>query len=295
MATSIDLVTAFVRVLDTVYKQESKTAVLDALTESPSFLNANAVKVMQLSTVGLGTYSRTTGYPAGDITAEWVTMTLAAERGRGFTLDRMDNEESFGLIMGRLIREWMRVHVAPELDAYRFAKYATGAGSIVASGATLTDSDIIPALDVAKLALDEDEVPEDGRILFLSHTMKQELEQKVGRSLANETRVNRLVEVWDGMQVIGIPQGRFYTQVTLNAGATSDVGGYVKTVSTGKDINFLMMHPSAVCQPVKLNQVKYFSPEINQTTDGHLWQSRIYHDAFVYDNKETGIYLHMKA
>ena len=295
MATSIDLVTAFVRVLDTVYKQESKTAVLDALTESPSFLNANAVKVMQLSTVGLGTYSRTTGYPAGDITAEWVTMTLAAERGRGFTLDRMDNEESFGLIMGRLIREWMRVHVAPELDAYRFAKYATGAGSIVGSGATLTDADIIPALDVAKLALDEDEVPEDGRILFLSHTMKQELEQKVGRSLANETRVNRLVEVWDGMQVIGIPQGRFYTQVTLNAGATSDVGGYVKTVSTGKDINFLMMHPSAVCQPVKLNQVKYFSPEINQTTDGHLWQSRIYHDAFVYDNKETGIYLHMKA
>jgi hypothetical protein len=294
MSNSIDLVTKFLEVLDTVYKQESKSVMLDALTQSPSFLNANEIKVMQLSTVGLGTYSRTTGYPAGDITAEWVTMTLAAERGRAFTLDRMDNEESLGLILGRLIREWVQVHVAPELDAYRFAKYATGAGNVVGSGATLASGTIVAALKAAELALSEDEVPEEGRICFITPTCKQYLETAISRSLENQKVANTLLDVYDNMPLVPVPQSRFYTAITLNAGASSDVGGYAKGGSA-KDINFMIVHPTAVCQPVKLNQIKYFSPDVNQTTDGHLWQSRIYHDAFVYDNKENGIYLHHKA
>jgi hypothetical protein len=295
MTQSIDLVTKFLALLDTVYKLESKTAQLDALTQSPEFLGANEIKVMQLSTVGLGTYDRATGYPSGDITAEWVTMTLAAERGRAFSLDRMDNEESLGLVLGRLINEWMRVHVAPEIDAYRFAKYATGAGQVVSAGATLTKDTIEAAIDVATLAMNEAEVPEEGRKLYMSMTCKQFLEQAIGRELANENRVNTKVQVYNDMEVIGVPQGRFYTQITLNAGATSDAGGYAKTSSTGKDINFMIIHPTAVCQPIKLNNLKYFSPEVNQQSDGHLWQYRLYHDAFVYDNKENGIYLHHKA
>jgi hypothetical protein len=75
-----------------------------------------------------------TGYPAGDITAKWETMQLAAERGRAFSLDRMDNEETLGLVLGNLIREWMRVHVAPELDAYRFRGLRHGRGQLRGHG-----------------------------------------------------------------------------------------------------------------------------------------------------------------
>src|SRR5262245_38242829 len=124
MANAITLVSKFLALIDMVYKRDSVTAILDALTQTPDFLNANEVKVMKLTWVGLGNYSRTTGYPAGDISATWEIMQLAAERGRAFTLDRMDNEESLGLLLGNVISEWMRVYVAPELDAYRFAEYA---------------------------------------------------------------------------------------------------------------------------------------------------------------------------
>jgi len=295
MTQSIDLVTKFLAILDTVYKLESKTAILDALTQSPDFLGANEIKVMQLSTVGLGNYSRTTGYPAGDITASWVTMTLAAERGREFSVDRMDDEESLGLLLGRLINEWMRVHVAPEIDAYRFAKYASGAGLVVGTGATLSSTTIVAAIDAAILALNEAEVPEEGRVLYMSMTCKQFLEQAIGRTLANEDNVNRKIQVYNDMQVVGVPQTRFYTAITLNPGSTSSAGGYTKNATTGKDINFMIIHPSAVCQPIKLNNLKYFSPEVNQSSDGHLWQYRLYHDAFIYDNHDTGIYLHMKG
>ena len=68
MANTVSLVSVFLRAMDQAYKLESKTAMLDAITRAPSFLNANEVKVMKLSMVGLGTYSRTGGYPVGDLT-----------------------------------------------------------------------------------------------------------------------------------------------------------------------------------------------------------------------------------
>lgn len=98
MAQQIDLVARFLALIDAVYKVESLTARLDTLTRDVPFSGANEVKVMKLSTVGLGTYSRAAGYPAGDITATWETMQLTAERGRAFSLDRMDNEETLGLV-----------------------------------------------------------------------------------------------------------------------------------------------------------------------------------------------------
>lgn len=297
MTNTVSLVSVFERAIDESYKLEAKTASMDAPTFTPSFLGANEVKVMKLSMVGLGTYARTTGYPAGDITAAWETMTLTAERGRAFSIDRMDNEEMLGLVLGNLIRMWMREHVAPEFDAYRFAKYATAAtnASNLATPATLSSSDVLAAIDAGVLAMNEDEVPEEGRKLYLSPTVKQYLEAAISRSLANENRADKRLNEYLGMEVIPVPQSRFYTQVTLNAGSSSDAGGYTKTSSTGKDINFLIVHPTAVLQTVKLNQVKYFSPEVNQSSDGHLWQYRAYHDAFVYENRVNGLYLHNKA
>ena len=251
---------------------------------------------MKLSAVGLGTYSRTTGYPAGNITAAWETMTLATERGRAFTLDRMDNEESLGLVLGNLIREWMRLYVAPELDAYRFSKYASFSGvSEVASPTTLSNSTVLAAIDVATGQLNADEVPEEGRLLFVSDTVQTFLDQALTRIYGNDAAVSTRVSSYNNMPVIMVPQTRFYKGVTLDAGATGGAGGFSKTSSTGRDINFMMVHPSAVLQPIKLNQVKYFSPDVNQTSDGHLWQYRLYHDAFVYENHVDGVYSHIKA
>ncbi len=296
MANSIDLVTTYLALVDAAYKELSATARLDALTmEVPDFMGKAAVKVMKITTVGLGTYDRSTGYAAGDITAEWETMTLAIERGRAFTLDRMDNEEALSLLLGRVIGEWMRLHVVPEIDAYRFAKYAGTTGIQTVGEAVLSSSTVLAAIDAAFLALDTYEVPADGRILYISETCKRYLDAAVTRVLSTEQSVDRRLQQLDGVTIIPVPQSRFYTEVTLNAGATSSAGGYSKTTTTGRDLNFMLLHPTAVVQAVKLNQVKYFTPEANQTTDGHLWQHRLYHDAFVYDQKVKGIYTHKKT
>ncbi len=294
MAQSIALANKFQPILDEIYKRESLTARMDALTKPVNFAGANVVSVFKTNPIGLGTYSRVTGYPAGQITGAWETLTLATERGRAFTIDRMDDEETLGMAFGTLASEFIRTEVAPELDAYRFAKYA-GTSSInkVSAAAALTADTIITALDAAKLALDEDDVPRDGRILYISDACLNYLEGKVSRFLANENGVDRRVMKFDGMDVVMVPQTRFYTGVTLNDGAAVDAGGYSKTGGQ-HDINFMIIHPSSVLQITKHAALKVFEPDENQTSDGYLVQYRIYHDAFVYANKLDGIYLHDK-
>jgi len=295
MTQSIVLAQKFQPILDEIYKASSLTARMDAQTKPVNFAGANVVKVFKTDPIGLGTYSRVSGYPAGQVVGAWETMTLSIERGRAFVIDRMDDEETLGMAFGTLASEFIRTEVAPELDAYRFAKYAGTSGIQTVAGATLDANSILTAIDAAKLALDQNEVPREGRLLYISDACLNLLEGKVSRFLANENVVDRTVNRFDGMEVIMVPQTRFYTEVTLDAGASVDAGGYSKTSNTGKDVNFMIIHPSSVLQVTKHAALKVFTPEENQTTDGYLVQYRIYHDAFVYDNKVKGIYLHKKA
>lgn len=295
MANSISLAQKFQPILDEIYKKESLTARLDAVTDTIGFEGGNVVKVFKTSVVGLGNYSRATGYPAGDVTGTWETMTLATDRARAMTIDRMDNEETLGMAFGTLANEFMRTVVAPEIDAYRFAKYASWSGiSTVAEAALTTAAGVLAAFDVAMLQLNTDEVPEEGRLLFISSALYQLLNASLSRTLSTEQGLDRRLRELDGVTLIQVPQARFYTQVTLDAGATSSAGGFTKTASTGRDINFLLVHPSAILQVNKHADMKIFSPDVNQTSDGYLIQYRQYHDAFVKENKVDGVYLHKK-
>ena len=295
MAQSIGLAQKFQPILDEVYKLSSLTARMDTPVKPVNFAGANVVSIFKTDPIGLGKYSRVSGYPAGQITGTWETLQLATERGRSFVIDRMDDEETLGMAFGTLASEFIRTEVAPELDAYRFSKYASTLNINAATPATLTADTIIGAIDAAKEELDKDEVPAEGRILYISDACLAFLESKVSRFLANENSVDKRVMRYSGMDVVMVPQTRFYKGVTLNDGATVDAGGYAKTAETGKDINFMVIHPSSVIQVVKHDSLKVFAPDENQTTDGWLIQYRIYHDAFVQANKLAGVYAHVKA
>lgn len=296
MTQSIALVTKFQPILDEIYKTASLTARMDAPTKPVDFMGAAVVKVFKTSVVGLGTYSRSAGYPKGEVVGSWEALTLAASRGREFSIDRMDDEESLGMAFGTLAGEFIRTQVAPEVDAYRFSKYASWASiQEVGTPATLDKNSVLAAIDTAKAALNAQDVPSEGRVLYLSDTVLGFLEGAVTRTLSNENAVDRRVMRYDGMDVIMVPQTRFYKGITLDAGGATDEGGFTKTVSTGRDINFLMLHPSAVLQATKLANLKVFSPDENQSMDAWKFQYRLYHDAFVYDNKVKGIYSHIKA
>lgn len=288
MANSIAYAEKFVPVLDGIYKKASLTSALDAPTQV-DFTGTNTVKVMKVSTTGLGDYSRENGYPAGDVTVTWESLRLTEERGKEMSIDRMDDEETLGKAFGLAMSEFMRLHVAPEVDAFRFAKYASATGiSTVAAADFTSGAEVLAAIDEATKDFDNNEVPED-RLLFVSSNLKPLLMSGVSREWGSEGSVSRVLNGYNDMPIIYVPQSRFFTAITLNSGASA--WGFAKGADA-KNINFMMLTKSAILQATKMALPKVFTPDENQQKDAWKFQYRLYHDAMVYENKANGIYLH---
>lgn len=289
MANTIARAEKYLPLIDQIYKRESLSAVLDGQTLD--WNGADTVRIMKVEGSGLGDYSRATGYPAGDVTVAWEVLRLAEERGKEISIDRMDDEETLGMAFGAAVNDLLTNHAAPEMDAYRFAKYASTA-NIGTDSAALTEATILGAIDEAAAAMDSAEVPETGRILFVSSAMKNALAKAVNRQWGSDATINTYLQGYNDMRIIYVPQSRFYSAVTMNSGASA--WGYSKGVDA-KNINFMMVHPSAVIQAVKFALPKIFSPDENQTKDAWKLQFRQYHDAFVLDNKVKGVFAHVST
>jgi len=290
MANSIDYASRFLPVIDDIYKEQSVTESLDTNTMA-DFSGANEIKVLKVETTGLGDYSRLGGYPTGDIVATWETMKLTQERGKEISIDRMDDEETLGVVFGTVTGNFMREWVIPEIDAYRFAKYASSE-NINKKTETLTKENIMEAIDNAVMAMDEEEVPQDGRVLFVNSDLKPVLNGALERQWGNEDVANTVINGYNNMKVVYVPKNRFYTKITMNNGTAAC--GYTKA-EDGKDINFMIVYPQALVQAKKFVMPKIFSPDENQKMDAWLFQFRLYHDAFVYENKTKGVYLSERA
>jgi hypothetical protein len=297
MANNIALAQTYLPLLDEVYKVSSRTALLDAT--KVQILNGNAIKVFKTSMDGMGNYNRSTGFVTGDVTGTWETLMLTKDRGRAFVIDRMDNEETIGMAFGTLAGEFIRTKVAPEIDAYTFAKLAGVSGILGANGdVTIGTTDVASLIDIAEKDMNENEVPYEGRILFISETAYAGLRAKIDRTVQNDVLgINREVESYDGMRLVRVPQTRFYTAITLYDGITDGqtAGGYIGTPTTGYNINFMIVHPSALTKVVKHVLPRIFTPEQYQQADAWKFDYRVYHDTFVYDNKVKGIYMHRGA
>ena len=298
MANSFQLAQTFLPLLDEVYKANSRTAILDST--KVEIVNGNTIKVFKTDMDGLGNYNRNTGFVDGSVTGTWETLTLGKDRGRSFTVDRMDNEETIGMAFGTLASEFIRTKVTPEIDAYTFAKIAgtTAIDTATAADVTIGTTDVPGLIDEAERSMNENEIPVDGRMLFISESAYAGLRSKVTRTVMNgEGGINKEIESYDGMRIIRVPQSRFYTAITLKDGSTSGqtAGGYTGTATTGYKINFMIIHPSAITKVVKHVLPRIFSPDEYQKADAWKFDYRVYHDTFVYDNKVKGIYLHKGA
>ena len=290
MANTITKFKKYIDRLDAVYKNASLTGDLDGdATLVREGANANEIIVPKMSLDGLADYSRNGGYVSGDVTLTNETVAFNYDRGRKFGVDAMDNEETAGVAFGKLGSEFIRTKVVPEVDAFRFATYAGISGISKATAGTLsTGADVIGALRTATSKLDEDEVPFENRILYITPTLY---------GLVQDLDTSKSREVLDRFsKIVLVPQTRFYTAIDLNDGTTSgeEAGGYAKA-SAGKDINFFVIQKDAVLQYPKHVVNKVISPDLNQESDKWLFFFREYGLADVYDNKVAGLYLHNKA
>ena len=284
MANKITTAGKFIPLLDEVYRTVSLTAKLDGPEELVrQGANANELIIPMIEMQGLGDYDRNSGYVSGDVTLTNETVKCNFDRGRMFTVDNMDDADSAGIAFGRLAGEFIRTKVAPGLDAFRFASYASKEG-VTQKEETLEDgAAVLAALRVATNAMDEAEVPMEDRHLFITPTldgMIADLDITKSREILSRFASKTLV-----------PQTRFYTAIDQKDGHTGgqEAGGYAKAEG-GKELNFMVIHKPALIQFEKHVAPKIVTPDQNQEADAYKYGYRNVGVADVYKNKLAGVY-----
>ena len=290
MANTIALAKNYTSILDEVYCNASVTADLTSdNTMVRAGANANEIIYPQISVTGLGDYSRNSGYTDGSVNLEWITSKFNYDRGTKISVDVMDNEESRDIAFTMAGSELMRTKVAPEADAFVFATLAGIAGISKATPATYADAtEFLNALIEAKNKMDEDEVPEEGRILYATPTLMNgvmALDTTKSREILNSFTVKKKV-----------PQSRFYTAIDLLDGKSpSEEAGHYKKATEGKDINFMIVHKPAVIKFDKHTVSDIIPASANPSADADIAKYRKYGIVDVFKNKVAGIYLSHKA
>ena len=286
MANNIAAIKNYTDVLDKVYQ---KASVSGCLASGGRMVragrNAKEIMVPKISVSGLGDYTRNVGYKTGSITFDYETKTFNYDRGIKLLADVMDVEEAGVLdCFVAAGSELMRTQVAPEADAFTFAEIAGHAGVDTESKsyADAEAADILKDLRAVTNDMDELEVTEGGRILFITPTLKGVLDDfsLVNPNLSKHvlTRFSRIVEV---------PQRRFYSKIDLLSGEAEQFG-YAKAAD-GKAINWMVVEKSAVIKFDKHVASRVFSPDELENLDSYMRKYRKYGIVELLDNKLDGV------
>lgn len=290
MPNTIVLAKNYVPLLDEVYQRESVTS---DLTGDPAMAragaNAKEIVYPQIAVTGLGDYDRNSGYTQGTVDFKWVSTEYNYDRGAKLSVDAMDNQETYNLAFGMAGAELMRTKVAPEADAFTFATLAGIEGISKGEAKALADAAaFLQELLEAKNKMDNDEVPEEGRILYAMPNLLN------GLLMMDSYKSKEILAQFTVKKPV--PQGRFYTAIDLLDGRTvGEEAGHYKKAEAGKEINFMIIHKPAIIKHDKHVVSNVIPASANPDADADIVKYRKYGLVDAYKNKVAGIYLSHKA
>lgn len=243
-----------------------------------SFVGARTVKVATPVTVPMNNYERTgsnrygTPTEMGDVVQE---LTMSQDRGFSLTIDK-GNDSDQGSIKSaaKMLALQIKEQAVPEMDRYCFDRLAHMAGRIVGNSSALTKNNICDRISDGTVAMDDAEVPQDGRTLFITAANYKLLRlspEWIGvDKLASKALAKGQVGEYDNMAVVKVPAGRW-----------------------PKNVNFMIVHKNAATNPVKISDAKIHKdpPGIS----GNLLEGREYYDLFVIGAKADGIYVEVNT
>ncbi len=320
MANKIGLIEKYTRdAVVQILAAESKSRVLeaDAKRINLDFAGGNIVKVLNLEFDGLSDYKRAAnsdytaaagytefnagdstgrGYLASDVGAEWETFQLAYHRGAQLKIDRADDEENAGLLVGHAVSEFVRTKVIPEIDATRFSKLAGFTNTLLGNRveAAISANEIITKFNAAIEWLTEAESVAENQVFFVSPAVMTlvrnttELQKKLTQDeyRSRTEGVTFAITKYDGRIIEEVPSSRFFTEVNVG------LKGYFPK-ETSKIINFLLVDKTVALPVVKVDNVRIFTPEQVQDFNGYKINFELYHDLFVPAKLQSAVYAHV--
>lgn len=294
MANSIASVINYLpKVIDKVNKENALSVDLNvgAGEVKMGLENSSSVRIKKYSFGGLGTYTGSIPDNAG-ITTTWETQQLTVKRATKMKMELIEGQEG-QTTLAESVAEFQRVMAVPERDAVVFAKsYTNASAGTTATPATLSASTVKAAIDAGIKALNENEAPKAGRLLYVSCEVYDYMKNATFFTYnlnagEGENKLDTRVAGYDGMKVIEVPASRFNTEVTLSA-----TNGFTLT---GEDINFLIIAPKAVQVIDKITKGELVPSKYNDDSFEDTYKYLSYYDAITWDNQTGAIYAHAKA
>nr|DAM22419.1 MAG TPA: major capsid protein [Caudoviricetes sp.] len=290
-----DYAEMFARQLAQKYERELCS---DALTKSNpgvQFINAQTIKLPRVTLSGYKDHTRTPGFNSGVMSNDWEPKKLAHDRDIEFFIDPMDIDET-NLVMSvaNIQNTFEEEQAIPEKDSYRFSKLH--AELIAYSGnidtTTLSAQVLLEIFDALMEQMDEAGVPEEGRMMYATPTVRKLLKEAEGiqrtLSITTPSTINRKVHSLDDVSIKPVPSARMKTKYDFTNGCLP--------AADAKQINFILTHPSAVICRDKYSYIKLFTPGTDsRTADGYLYQNRNFGDLFLIERKAAGVAMNVQA
>ena len=286
---------AFTNLLQQKYANELCSDELTKSNPGVKFINAKTIKLPRMTVSGYKDHTRTPGFNAGTMSNDYEPKALAHDRDIEFWVDPMDiDETNLTLSVANIQNTFETEQAIPEKDSYRFSKLyselSTFSGRI--NNETITATNFLEAFDTEMSYMDEAGVPEEGRILYVTPTMKKIVKEAEGiqrvMAVTTPSTINRNVHSLDDVTIKMVPAARMKTKYNFTEGCVA--------AEDAKQINFILIHPTCVVCRDKYSYIKLFTPGTDsRTADGYLYQNRNYGDLFLLEKKVEGCIINAEA
>lgn len=299
MPNTLEYSKIFQTELDKVAVQAMVTGWMDANAGQVKYTGGKEVKIPKLSVDGLGDYGRAgnTGFVAGSVTFEYETKTMTQDRGRSFSIDANDVDETgFVVTAGNIMGEFQRTKVVPEIDAYRLS--ALSALAPEANKKYSYTPSKLTIIEEIKLGIKK--IRQQGYngdlIVHITYDAMMEVELAALGKLSSvefsRGGIITKVPAIDGCPLLETPENRMYSAIQLYDGKTEGQtqGGYAKA-SNGIQMNFIIAAKSTPIAITKQDNMRIFDPMTNQSANAWAMDYRRYHDLWIKDNAANSVYV----
>lgn len=270
------------------------------------WVNAKTIEIPSISTTGRVNANRDTIATAQrNYDNAWETKTLSNERKWSTLVHPMDiDQTNMVTTIANITQVFNEEQKFPEMDAYLVSKvYADwlttkdeAGNARTADTTVLTAASVLGVFDSLMLKMDNERVPANGRILYVTHEVKKLLQNAqidanntLGRSIdvtSGPNAIDRRVSRLDEVQVIGVP-------ATLMKTAYNFTTGWKPATGAGQ-INMFLVHPSAVITPVS-----YTFSQLDEPSAGsegkYIYYEESFEDAFILNKKAGAIQYNVTA
>ncbi len=290
MANVFEHANKYVNELDKMIVQESKVGFMADGKFKARFKGAKIVNIPQIDFDGLGPYSREGGYSKGGTNFNYKSYELTKERSKQLIIDAQDADETgISSLTGKIVGEYTRTKVNPEIDAYVLSKLYGIAEEKGNSQAFVEDKAVEIMLDCINKAEAASGYTNEQMVAFVDPVMyaalmtSEKLQHNITVSDFEQGAVEFKVKNINGCAIIPVAADRMRTayDFTETGFAAGEGAGFIKAVVLPK---------SAASLVKKVDKVDIYTPDMVQDMDAYKINFRLYYDCFVMDNKKGMVF-----